>query len=227
MTREEKVAEAFRLRGDGLLQREIAARMGVKLSTVNSWLTDPDGSRHKARKQSYVGSCEDCGAPTNGYAGKGKACRLCRECELRHRHEDAKWTTQSIVASIQRFEQRHGRVPSANDFNPAMARSVGDLAASERFYRDGDYPHASMVQRIFGSWTAGVRAAGFEPRLRRYVGDRPETKAMVLDRYRAGVSARRIAMALGCSEEFVRKVAIEAGIHRTHAEALALLRNAA
>lgn len=70
---------ARELRGGGLLLREIAERMGVAVSTVGSWLTDPDGSRLRARKDGYRGVCEVCGAPTTG--GNGYlAPRMCHRC---------------------------------------------------------------------------------------------------------------------------------------------------
>lgn len=83
-TRLENAAEAAELRGHGLLQREIAERMGVSIKTVNAWLKDPDGSRLKARKDSYRGRCEDCGSPTDGSNGSSKAPRWCSACVGAH-----------------------------------------------------------------------------------------------------------------------------------------------
>lgn len=84
VTRTERVAEAQRLRSDGLRLREIGERMGAATQTVHAWLSDPDGSRLKARKDSYRGSCEDCGAPTDGSNGASNAPRYCRTCQGRH-----------------------------------------------------------------------------------------------------------------------------------------------
>jgi transcriptional regulator with XRE-family HTH domain len=80
MTRLEKATIAQGLRAQGLLQRQIAERMGVAIQTVDSWLNDPDGSRLRARKNSYRGACEQCGAPTDGSNGPGKAPKLCLAC---------------------------------------------------------------------------------------------------------------------------------------------------
>lgn len=81
-TRAERVAAAARLRADGLLLREIAERMGgVSVKTVSDWLNDPDGAKLAARKESYRGSCELCGAPTSGHNGRGpRAPRYCAHC---------------------------------------------------------------------------------------------------------------------------------------------------
>lgn len=53
------------------------------------------------------------------------------------------WTREKVIAAIQRFAAEHGRPPRAVDFKSS--------------------PSASTVQGLFGSWTAGLRAAGFEP----------------------------------------------------------------
>jgi transposase len=79
-TRAEKVAEAQRLRAEGLKHREIGERMGAKRSTVNAWLNDPDGSKSKARKDSYRGVCKDCGKPTYGSNGRDAAPDQCADC---------------------------------------------------------------------------------------------------------------------------------------------------
>jgi transposase len=80
-TRAEKVAEAQCLRAEGLLLREIAERMDAKPKTVSNWLSDPDGSRLQARKDSYRGTCERCGSPTGGHNGRGpNAPRYCATC---------------------------------------------------------------------------------------------------------------------------------------------------
>jgi hypothetical protein len=76
----ERVAEAQRLRAEGLTWREVGARLGVSLKTAHEWATDPDGAIRDARKASYQGVCEECGGPTNGGDGPGSAPPLCRAC---------------------------------------------------------------------------------------------------------------------------------------------------
>jgi hypothetical protein len=53
--------------------------MGASPRTVGDWLNDPDGSRTKARKERYRGTCLDCGGPTTGGLGRGPNAPLrCR-----------------------------------------------------------------------------------------------------------------------------------------------------
>lgn len=57
------------------------------------------------------------------------------------------WSRDSIIAAFHRFEREHGRQPSATDWSRASLH----------------YPSTTTVQDHFGSWSAGVRAAGFQP----------------------------------------------------------------
>ena len=75
-----------------------------------------------------------------------------------------RWTRDEIVAAIRRFEARYGRQPCQADFTPADARRKGHGWRAERYYRDDDYPSVLTVRARFGSWSAGLEAAGFEPR---------------------------------------------------------------
>jgi DNA-binding MarR family transcriptional regulator len=87
MTRAEKVAKARELREQGALLREIAAELGVAVSTAGTLLSDPDGAKLRARKDSYRGTCEKCGTATDGSNGPGAAPALCCECTA-HRHDE-------------------------------------------------------------------------------------------------------------------------------------------
>jgi hypothetical protein len=62
----ERVAEATRLRNQGLMFREIADRMGVSVNAANEWVNDPDGARRAMRKAGYAGRCVDCGRRRSG-----------------------------------------------------------------------------------------------------------------------------------------------------------------
>jgi hypothetical protein len=79
-SRAERVREAQRLRAEGLLLREIGQRMGVAKTTVHAWLSDPDRSLEKARKDSYRGICDTCGGPTDGSNGASAAPTRCLQC---------------------------------------------------------------------------------------------------------------------------------------------------
>ncbi len=72
------------------------------------------------------------------------------------------WTPEAIVAALRRFHEEFGRTPSAREWNTTVARRRHpDLAARQR---SGEWPDTSIVQRVFGSWNAGIEAAGFTPR---------------------------------------------------------------
>ena len=61
------------------------------------------------------------------------------------------WTKEKAIAAIQAYVEHNGRSPSAREW----VRK--DAEAPPR-------PVATTVIKLFGSWSAGLRAAGFEPR---------------------------------------------------------------
>jgi hypothetical protein len=93
--RAQSVAEASRLREEGLLLREIGARLGVSAKTVHAWLSDPEGSKARERKRRYRAICVDCGGPCYRQGPYAEAWR-CETCERAHRHEHRKWTKRKV-----------------------------------------------------------------------------------------------------------------------------------
>lgn len=73
------------------------------------------------------------------------------------------WDAERVVEGIQEFARLYGRPPTARDWNVAMARSEGRHDLVERFYADLCWPHTGTVLTYFSSWSAALRAAGFEP----------------------------------------------------------------
>ncbi len=74
------------------------------------------------------------------------------------------WTREAIIAALQGWTDAHGRAPHEAEWR-----------------RSGlEHPPAGTVKRVFGSWSAGLRAAGLEPALHG-----PWTEAEVLDGLRA------------------------------------------
>lgn len=143
MTRAEKVAEINRLRTLRWRHAEIAAHLGMSRSGVRNLINDPDGSKQRGRRQRYQGTCETCGAPTDGSNGRDNAPRFCADCAPdAHRV----WTRDTLIAEIRRFACDHGRAPTANEWRGPN--------------RSG-YPSATSVQEVFGSWANGIEAAGF------------------------------------------------------------------
>lgn len=125
-----------------------------------------------------VKPCPDCGAAVTSVKCLADAHkyldRRCVACYKQARHAGRKWTKEKLVAFIAEWADEHGRPPTAADF----------------------YGLVPAVQKEFGSWSAGIEAAGLEP-LRRgqrrdpdawyrsRFGDRPLSPEAVLDAMRA------------------------------------------
>jgi hypothetical protein len=80
---------------------------------------------------------------------------------------------QRILDAIRRWESLYGRPPTAQCWNVAMARRDGRLDLVER-YESGDWPCVPQVQKVFGTWSAAIAAAGFAPRR---IGERYRERA--------------------------------------------------
>lgn len=202
-TRAAKVAEAQRLRGEGLLMREIAERMGAAVSTVDGWLNDPDLAKLRARKDSYRGECVDCGAPTDGSNGRDATPKRCDPCGRVWRHENRYWTPEAIIGCIQAWADEHGGIPpAATDWNPNHAIKLGRPEKAAKFWRDGCWPAVSQVQREFGSWNVAIQVAGFASRATSTYGRDGEDMALcreIAERYEAGESSADLAAEYECS----------------------------
>lgn len=79
-----------------------------------------------------------------GLAAAGLAC------------ERDQWDRERILEAIRRFARRHGRPPSSEEWQ---------LKGPQR------NPTAAVVRRHFGSFTAALAAAGFEPHWRPFTDD--------------------------------------------------------
>ena len=159
MSRAENVAIATQLRRDGFKLAEIAEAMNVSPQTVSGWINDPDLAKQKARRARYAGVCVDCGKPTDGSSGPGRAPTRCVPCVNAYR---SIWTRDSIVAAMQAWHAEHGEPPTALDWNP-HDRRWGRGTLAERKRRHLGYPYVSSVLKAFGTWNAAIAAAGFEP----------------------------------------------------------------
>jgi transposase len=170
VTRAEKVAEAQRLQARGLLQREIAARMGVSFKTVNAWLNDPDLSRQRERRKRYQGTCKHCGAATDGSNGKAAAPDVCARClpfDPDWLAAITYWTSERIIEAIRYWNVKYGEPPAVADWRPHRSRTMNDsarAARSEREHAAGKVPSSTHVYKRFPSWNAALEAAGFTPR---------------------------------------------------------------
>ena len=159
-SRSAREALARELRSRGLRLREIAAELGVAISTVDSWLNDPGGHRLKARKNGYRGRCERCGAPTDGSGGRAHAPRLCSGCFRTQPH--------SLERAQRLGRGNKGRRYADEDLIQALRRAdaLGLQTAPSYAKRVGDHQLPSMATVIhrFGSWNNARARAGLSTR---------------------------------------------------------------
>jgi hypothetical protein len=146
--------------GEGLSIAQIAERLGRAPATVKSYFYDPSGEKARAVKARYQGVCRGCGAPTQARNGKADAYAYCKVC-----HPGAiapRWTPVRVLDAMRAWQERYGRLPSAYDWSRTHARRRGAEALSR--LDDGDWPPASVVADLYGSWDAArVAARGGEP----------------------------------------------------------------
>ena len=156
---------------EGLSIRQIADRLGRSPATIKAYFYDPTGEKARAVKARYVGVCRGCGAYTQPRNGKGDAYAYCKAC-----HPGAierRWTRERVLDAMRDVARAlrpaavvvrlvaHARAP---------ARGRGARAAGR-----GEWPAASVVTRLFGSWAAAraaaPRQAGRWPSHRTGIGD--------------------------------------------------------
>jgi hypothetical protein len=116
--------------------------------------TTPDGEKARAVKARHQGVCRGCGAPTQARNGKGDAYEYCKRC-----HPGAiarEWTRERIREAMRDWCARYGTPPSSYDWSRAHARRRGPDALVR--LSEGEWPSASAVTDVFGSWTAAREA---------------------------------------------------------------------
>jgi AraC-like DNA-binding protein len=140
---------------EGLSIRQIAQRLGRSPATVKAYFYDPTGEKARAVKARYQGVCRGCGAYTQPRNGKGDAYAYCKDC-----HPGAierRWTRERVQAAMREWREHYGRLPSSYDWSRTHARRRGGEALQR--LAGGAWPAASVVGRLFGSWTAARMAA--------------------------------------------------------------------
>jgi AraC-like DNA-binding protein len=154
--RRRAVALAHHFReAEGLSITQIADRFRCSPATVKAYLYDPTGEKARAVKARYVGVCRGCGAYTQPRNGKGDAYRYCKAC-----HPGAikpRWTRELVLEAMRDWQERYGRLPSSYDWSRTHARRRAGEAL--RRLSAGEWPSASVVTKLFGSWAAARRAA--------------------------------------------------------------------
>jgi hypothetical protein len=168
MTAAERTEHVLELRATGLTNRQIAARLGLSKSYV-ARLGNPCyaaglvASREAKRRR--TGTCVECGATTR-YAGKGSAVsERCGACgSARGGRNSTKWTRETLIDRIHEWAAKYGSPPAIPDWNPTQARLINDEWRANRFESDQHWPWSTSVVYRFGSWNAGLLAAGYKPR---------------------------------------------------------------
>ena len=149
LSREEKIAKARELRAEGRTSGQIALALGSPASTVRNW---------------YLGgNCEVCGAALDGSRGSNSPTLCAKHAAAGVRSR----TKERAIAEIQRWVAEFGRAPSAMDWNPYAVERHPTLTEETKQrkierHRAGGWPWASLVTNAFGSWSAGLKAAGLE-----------------------------------------------------------------
>jgi AraC-like DNA-binding protein len=134
---------------------EIARRLGRAPATVKAYLYDPTGDKARAVKARYQGVCRGCGAYTQPRNGKGDAYAYCKAC-----HPGAigrRWTRQRVLDAMLEWRARFGQLPSSYEWSRTHAHRRGGEPL-ERLSA-GDWPSASVVSGVYGSWKAARAAA--------------------------------------------------------------------
>jgi hypothetical protein len=135
---------------------QIAVRLGRSPATIKAYFYDPTGEKARAVKARYVGVCRGCGAYTQPRNGKGDAYAYCKAC-----HPGAierRWTRERVLAAMRDWRDLYERLPSSYDWSSTQARRRGGEAV-ERLAL-GEWPPASVVTAVFGTWRAARSAAG-------------------------------------------------------------------
>ena len=140
---------------EGLSIRQIADRLGRSPATVKAYFYDPTGEKARVVKARYVGVCRGCGAYTQPRNSKGDAYAYCKAC-----HPGAikrRWTAERVLDAMCDWRARYGRLPTSYDWSRTHARRRGGESL-ERLAR-GDWPAASVVTRLFGTWAVARATA--------------------------------------------------------------------
>ena len=100
--------------------------------------------------------CRGCGAYTQPRNGKGDVYAYCKAC-----HPggiERRWTRELVISALLEWRERNGRLPSSYDWSRTHARRRGGAALGR--LAAGEWPVASVVSRLFGTWAAARTAAG-------------------------------------------------------------------
>ena len=187
--RSAKARRATKLAAQGKDYREVARLLRVSEPYAWYLINDPGGERRLAMYRASSGVSQDdtveCRACHERFVNLGAhlvAHGLDGEQYRRRYGEDAPlvsesfreiardlyrdkvgqrrpWTRERVIQALQRQAKQTGKIPRATDWQRPLRRKASGLMLSGEWR-----PNASTVVNLFGSWSAGLRAAGLEPR---------------------------------------------------------------
>lgn len=158
--REHNRSQVVLLRSQGLKYREIADRTGLSKSYIGDLVHDGTGKDSRDRKLRLYGRpCQSCGKQTNPGGRNAGFTHKCAGCIKREQRERVH---SEILAAMQEWNRLYGRPPRSYEWSPRNAERLGkpEVAA---LHRAGNWPHATTVQAVFGSWNNALREAGLTP----------------------------------------------------------------
>jgi hypothetical protein len=130
-------------------------RLGRSPATIKAYFYDPTGEKERAVKARYVGGLprvRRLHAPAHRQVDAYRYCKRCHPGAIQR-----KWTRELVVAVMHEWSERYGRLPSSNDWSHTHANRRGGVAL-ERL-NEGEWPAASVVGSLFGSWQKARDAA--------------------------------------------------------------------
>lgn len=122
-----------------------------------------------SRKNGYHGTCEQCGAATDGSNGRANAPKLCAECTRNRKHDERYWKRDTIIAALRDLADLVGRPVTAPDLqrSPSVlaklsSTRVHEIEVIDEAIAAGQLrlPPYALIVREFGSIRAARQAAG-------------------------------------------------------------------
>lgn len=140
---------------EGLTFAQIAGRLGRSRATIRAYFYDPTGKNARAVKARYQGVCRRCGVATQPRNAKGDAYAYCKACHPGA--SERRWTRERVLDAMREWRARYGRSNVVLRLVAHPRASAG--AASVERVSGGDWPSASAVTSVYGSWRAARAAA--------------------------------------------------------------------
>jgi hypothetical protein len=112
------------------------------------------------RITNYAGTCEGCGAATDGSNGKENAPTHCKDCAPR---ANAKWSRELIIEKINEWAVIYGQPPVSTDWNPASAEQANAARGAKvrQRFELRNWPTQAVVYYYWPTWNDAMVDAGF------------------------------------------------------------------